>query len=520
MRTCFQSLIAMLLITATAWAHPGHDHGTSGLRTWTESRGTKHEASFVSAREGKVQLRKRDGQLLTVQLDRLSRDDQHWIEHRQTEIRRLNERRPATTFVSFADPKPTAAAAEVGKAFEPFVKTKAITTRSDERFFYVESSGMPDHPLMIGIRAWQQQVPLPQMYTGDNAWRIPIFPTPAAQPASAKNRFLRGAIALAVNGVPIFNPLNNRGDDAFLFGELDDYGGHCGRADDYHYHIAPVHLEKTVGKGAVIAYALDGYPIYGYDEPDGSKVVGLDGLNGHKDAAGRYHYHATKTYPYLNGGFYGEVVERDGQVDPQPRAQPVREYLPPLPGAKIIDFKATAAQSYQLTYDVGGKPGYVRYSLVDDGAVKFTFVDPQGKSKSETYAPGKRRPGAGGGDRRPRPGEARKPWIAEHFAELDGDKNRVLSRSEMLAEATRTFAAYDTSKDGRLTRDEYDRGGVKSAFAGFVRGHATEVDVDGDGIITKQELLDFAGKLFDKADRNRDGKTTAEEASVQGPDKR
>ena len=60
--------------------------------------------------------------------------------------------------------------------------------------------------------------------------------------------------------MPIFNPLNNRGDDAYLFGELDNFGGHCGRADDYHYHLAPVHLEKTIGKGLPIAYALDGYP--------------------------------------------------------------------------------------------------------------------------------------------------------------------------------------------------------------------------------------------------------------------
>lgn len=44
-------------------------------------------------------------------------------------------------------------------------------------------------------------------------------------------------------------------------------GGHCGRADDYHYHIAPVQLEKQVGKGMPIAYALDGYPIYCYTEP-------------------------------------------------------------------------------------------------------------------------------------------------------------------------------------------------------------------------------------------------------------
>jgi len=171
--------------------------------------------------------------------------------------------------------------------------------RWDDRFFFVESNGIPDHPLMIGITAWQQQVPIPQKYVGDNAWRIPFQPVPAKTPQSAKNNFLRGAIALAVNGVPIFNPLNNRGDDAYLFGELDEYGGHCGRADDYHYHLAPVHLEKTVGKAQPIAYALDGYPIYGYTEPDGSPVKDLDALNGHKDASGNYHYHATKQYPYL-----------------------------------------------------------------------------------------------------------------------------------------------------------------------------------------------------------------------------
>jgi hypothetical protein len=103
---------------------------------------------------------------------------------------------------------------------------------------------------------------------------------------TTKDRFLRGAIALAVNGIPIFNPLNNRGEDAFASGELDDFGGHCGRADDYHYHVAPVHLEKVVGKGNPIAYALDGFPISGYTEPDGAPVKGLDWMGGHEDAAG------------------------------------------------------------------------------------------------------------------------------------------------------------------------------------------------------------------------------------------
>ena len=41
---------------------------------------------------------------------------------------------------------------------------------------FIDSSGLPDHPMMIGITNWQQQVPLPQPYAGNNAWRIPLRP--------------------------------------------------------------------------------------------------------------------------------------------------------------------------------------------------------------------------------------------------------------------------------------------------------------------------------------------------------
>ena len=89
-----------------------------------------------------------------------------------------------------------------------------VGVRWDEKYLYVEAKGLPDHPLMTGIKSWQQQVPIPQTYAGDSAWRIPLHPVPAKEPMSAKTHFMRGAIALAANGVPIFNALNNRGDDA------------------------------------------------------------------------------------------------------------------------------------------------------------------------------------------------------------------------------------------------------------------------------------------------------------------
>lgn len=423
------SLVAIIFTLATwdvAIAHPGHSHGKttyaagadgpSSDRNWVSSAGTFRErGSFVMAREGIVQIRRADDSLVTLPIDLLASDDQQWVVRRMTEIRLAAElRRPMEVLLAQRDPLPNRAAPgqtqapEIARAFEVFAKRKAITTRWDDRYFYVESNGMPDHPMMVGITAWQQQVPIPQKYVGENAWQIPLHPVPAKNPQSAKGNFLRGAIALAANGIPIFNPLNNRGDDAYLFGELDEYGGHCGRADDYHYHIAPVHLQKTVGKGLPIAYALDGYPIYGYEEPDGSAVKGLDVFNGHKDANGNYHYHATKTYPYLNGGFYGEVIERDGQVDPQPRAEPLRPALPPLRDAKITAFKETRPGSYLLTYDLKGKKGTVAYSLVDDGSAQFTFTDPAGKSSTETYQRRERRGGGNGGPGQqppPRPGE-------------------------------------------------------------------------------------------------------------------
>ena len=350
-----------------------------------------------------------------------------WHRHRaggttESDDRNAQIAQASEPFRLTAAKKPAAATTvDIADAFAPFEKRGDIKTRRDDRWFFVESNGIPDHPLMIGIRTWQQQVPLPQKYVGDNAWQIPLHPVPAANPATTKDRFLRGAIAVAVNGIPIFNPLNNRGEDALAIGELDNYGGHCGRADDYHYHVAPVHLEKVVGKGKPVAYALDGYPIYGYTEPDGSPVKGLDWMGGHEDADGHYHYHATKAYPYLNGGFRGEVTEREGQVDPQPRAQGVREALQPLRGATIVGFEATGAASRKLSYEVSGRKGTVEYTVKDNGAATFTFTDPQGRSTTETYeprqrgpgGPGGRGPGASGGGRRPESGPPRRPRPGE-----------------------------------------------------------------------------------------------------------
>jgi phosphatidylethanolamine-binding protein (PEBP) family uncharacterized protein len=455
------AVLATLFVSQRTMAHVG-DHPPD-MRVWKDAEGLfEIEASFVLARDGQVRLLKHDGSLVWVPLNKLSAADRAWVEQRAEVVRRLNgdaaqpdtptpveprmppasesssplpvvgavfglalaavalrtlvrKRRNVAAVAAVAAVVAVGAASLIAlgkddmpspaiqKHFEPF-KDK-LKFRSDDDYFYVESNGMPDHPMMVGITAWQQQVPIPQAYTGRNAWRIPLHPRLADKPLSAKTALFRGAIALAVNGVPIFNPIKNDGrTDTFLAGELDEYGGHCGRADDYHYHVAPVHLDKVVGKGKPIGYALDGYPLYGYTDADGKEPRDLDEFNGRMEKDG-YRYYATRKYPYVNGGLRGVVTVRGDQIDPQPRAYSPRPALTPLRGAKIIGFERDdAKKTVTVKYDLRGRTHSVSYTATADGYT-FVFTDDTGKETTETYrvSPDGRRPPPGKDDRPPKP---------------------------------------------------------------------------------------------------------------------
>ena len=264
--------------------------------------------------------------------------------------------------------------------FKPLVKT-----RWDNTYFYVESNGMPSEmPAMKGITAWQQQVPIPQPYFGNNAWSIPLNPVVAEVPVSPDTALHTGAIAIGANGVPVFNPENNRGEFSQDIGELDAFGGHCGRADDYHYHIAPTHLAKVLGPSLPIAWGLDGYPLFGYTEPDGSPVTALDKYLGH-EWHGDYHYHAINKKPYLMAIVRGKITIQNDQIMPQPRASSVRPFLQALKGATITDLRKCDTSHYALRYTLNGKTHWVNYRW--DSTKKFTyvFVKPDTARRTETY---------------------------------------------------------------------------------------------------------------------------------------
>jgi len=52
---------------------------------------------------------------------------------------------------------------------------KSVKVFKSGKYYMVESSGLPDHSMMVGIKAWQQQVPTVQPYSGANAWGSSTF---------------------------------------------------------------------------------------------------------------------------------------------------------------------------------------------------------------------------------------------------------------------------------------------------------------------------------------------------------
>jgi len=278
-------------------------------------------------------------------------------------------------------------------AFAQF--SSSVSTTYDTNYFYVNSTGIPNHTMMVGIsnHGWQQQVPISKCYINTSHWSIPLNPVVAATPVPVSaSHFLKGAVAIAANGVPIFNYHTNTGVDSFLDGQLDNYGGHCGRGDDYHYHTAPLHL-ITLGQASAtipIAFGLDGYAVYGNLEPSGAAMTTLDANHGHFGTNGVYHYHGTATAPYMIGNMVGVVTEDANlQIIPQPQGNPVRnENWTPLAGALITSCVANANNGYNTAYTLNGVSGYAtNYTATTAGVYTFQYVTPTGTTTTNYNGP-------------------------------------------------------------------------------------------------------------------------------------
>lgn len=211
--------------------------------------------------------------------------------------------------------------------FRAFYNVTSVST--DATSVVIRTTDVPDHKSPFFGKASPQY----EAYNGDNpsfntainlmgmisdptlkaqdiTLRIPKNPKAAATHTATG----LGAIGVAVNGVVLYNQYNGRRAllDSLEFNNMDQYGGHPTPAPalQYHYHVEPTHLTKTLGADALMGYLLDGFPVYGPEE-NGARLrsADLDAYHGHEHPtpeypSGIYHYHFTDDAPWLNGDAY------------------------------------------------------------------------------------------------------------------------------------------------------------------------------------------------------------------------
>jgi hypothetical protein len=148
-------------------------------------------------------------------------------------------------------------------------------------------------------------------------------PNAVAMTANNANRALpMGPIGIAVNGVVFFNPFDAGMQDAHDM--MDRCCGHPSPGNLYHYHKYPVCVKSPFADegddhSPLIGWAFDGFPIYGPYESKGVMAKDcaenpLNEFNLHHDEVRGWHYHVTPgKFPYVIGGFWGEVDRRNNR---------------------------------------------------------------------------------------------------------------------------------------------------------------------------------------------------------------
>ena len=218
----------------------------------------------------------------------------------------------------------TTSTTEVPAVYKKIYGATSIT--SDGTYIYIKTKDLPDHKSAY----YPTTNALYEAYSGTTfggntfvknpnsiieqtaTLKIPLNPVVAATHAATP----LGPIGVAINGVAFFNqyagPNNQALTDEIV--SFDKYYGHPQNQGVYHYHVEPLYLTTVKStKSGLLGFLLDGFPVYGPQEENGTLVTNatLDDYHGHTHATvdypnGIYHYHFTAEAPYLNGnGFYG-----------------------------------------------------------------------------------------------------------------------------------------------------------------------------------------------------------------------
>ncbi|MBV8030735.1 MAG: YHYH protein [Betaproteobacteria bacterium] len=181
------------------------------------------------------------------------------------------------------------------------------------------------------------------------AIELPAAPRAAPQPSCVP----MGPIGITLDGVLLFNALDDGGRDAVAHEVQDRCNGHPEREGRYHYHGPSPCLPGIREPEAVIGFAFDGFPITGLVSTDGREHsnADLDECHGREDAVrvdGKlvrtYHYAMTREYPYTVGCFRGTPVSLGGGTSArEPMGGERRGPMPPREAVQACEGRGAQA---------------------------------------------------------------------------------------------------------------------------------------------------------------------------------
>ncbi len=99
----------------------------------------------------------------------------------------------------------------------------------------------------------------------------------------------------------------------------------------------------------------------------------------------------------------------------------------------------------------------------------------------------------------------------DRMVEADANRDGVITRAELIASRTASFARFDRNRDGVITNGDVPAFMRGSALGQRFAAMIAEFDADRDGKVTRAELTGAPTPLFDRADRNRDNQVTRAE---------
>ena len=165
-------------------------------------------------------------------------------------------------------------------------------------------------------------------------------------------------------------------------------------------------------------------------------------------------------------------------------------------------------------YDASGERAFAAFDQDKDG--RIAKADPE----TAPAAAGKKEKEKPAGE--PRPARQRsaigmptthtRAGLIEIY---DGDADGVVTLAQYTEQRATAYATTDTNRDGKVDEAEYvdefvdrlDRTAARSRQAQLKQGHVRfeSIDSDKNGAISSVEYMTMSGRMFDRADTNKDG---------------